>query len=309
MPNRNPVKIYGTGLQEISTAEKAAIVDRMVYLYYTDPSITLSVVASGGNLGSISDTRKQAGASNTDVTNYDTEAETANISTVTVNHARMSQSVATLSQPTDTNSIRFPLYQSGGNLHSMPFQDMIFTFASEAMSIIITDKPYKIHTSQTSPTGYTLVSASIVFQDTIANLAAYTVGGIGETLDQPTTYNNYYLHKKIAPAAGVGVGLMYVDTSGAIREYTDAQFDALLKETIRYTAVGWVNEKMRFFISTNTDANDGALLGTSMQNRIHDGTGNYQTRFVNANDYRAQEFPDGTASSGAGNYLKAKKYA
>ena len=26
-----------------------------------------------------------------------------------------------------------------------------------------------------------------------------------------------------------------------------------------------------------------------------DGSGNYQTRFVNANDYRAQEFPNGTA--------------
>jgi hypothetical protein len=27
------------------------------------------------------------------------------------------------------------------------------------------------------------------------------------------------------------------------------------------------------------------------------GSGNYQTRFVNTDDYRAQEFPDGTATT------------
>ena len=32
-----------------------------------------------------------------------------------------------------------------------------------------------------------------------------------------------------------------------------------------------------------------------MVNTILNGGGNYQTRFVNANDYRAQEFPNGTA--------------
>ena len=28
-----------------------------------------------------------------------------------------------------------------------------------------------------------------------------------------------------------------------------------------------------------------------------DGAGNYQTRFVDANDYRTQEFPNGTAQT------------
>ncbi len=31
-----------------------------------------------------------------------------------------------------------------------------------------------------------------------------------------------------------------------------------------------------------------------MTNTILNGSGNYQQRFVNADDYRAQEFPDGT---------------
>ena len=37
------------------------------------------------------------------------------------------------------------------------------------------------------------------------------------------------------------------------------------------------------------------------------GSGNYQTRFVNANDYRAQEFPDGTPTSINTYYLRIQK--
>ena len=37
------------------------------------------------------------------------------------------------------------------------------------------------------------------------------------------------------------------------------------------------------------------------------GTGNYQTRFVNADDYRAQEFPDGTPTTINTYYLRINK--
>ena len=74
-------------------AQITAVKNRVRYLYGgPSPSVTLSRVASGGSLGNISDTRKQAGASTTDVTNFDTAAETPNISTVTVNYARVSES-------------------------------------------------------------------------------------------------------------------------------------------------------------------------------------------------------------------------
>ena len=38
-----------------------------------------------------------------------------------------------------------------------------------------------------------------------------------------------------------------------------------------------------------------------------DGSGNYQTRFVNANDYRAQEFPNGTATTISTYFLRINK--
>jgi len=37
------------------------------------------------------------------------------------------------------------------------------------------------------------------------------------------------------------------------------------------------------------------------------GSGNYQTRFVNTDDYRAQEFPNGTATTINTYYLRINK--
>jgi len=37
------------------------------------------------------------------------------------------------------------------------------------------------------------------------------------------------------------------------------------------------------------------------------GSGNYQQRFVNANDYRAQEFPNGTAQTINTYFLKIRR--
>ena len=39
------------------------LLTQTVYQYSLNPSVTLSVVSSGGNLGTITDTRLQAGAS------------------------------------------------------------------------------------------------------------------------------------------------------------------------------------------------------------------------------------------------------
>ena len=44
--------------------------------------------------------------------------------------------------------------------------------------------------------------------------------------------------------------------------------------------------------------------GTGMADTRLNGSGNYQTRFVNNDDYRAQEFPNGTATTINTYYLR-----
>ena len=86
MAVRRPVKWNGTGFIDLSSGEMTAIQNEVVRLYGANPSVTLSVVSSGGSLGTMSDTRLQAGTGTTDATDFDTEAELEDVSTVTVNY-------------------------------------------------------------------------------------------------------------------------------------------------------------------------------------------------------------------------------
>ena len=302
MAIRTPLKIDSTNLKEMSTANRDNIIARMVQLYLTTPSVNLSVVGSSGSLAAITDTRMQAGASTTDVTNFDTAAETGNVSTVTVTYDKINESTASPANPADTGFIKYPIYTDGGNIKAMSKTDMYETFTAPAIDAIIAAQPYKIHTSTTVPTGYTLVSSTAVFSDTRANVGAYTAAGIGETQDQPTTISNYYLHKKTGSLAAYTNLPLYIDSNQNLKEYTVAEFDAVLNEVIRYAAVSLTSNKLRFYIGGT-----GTTCGTGMANTKLNGSGNYQQRYVNTNDYRTQEFPNGSVVTEATYYLKARK--
>ena len=58
---------------------------------------------------------------------------------------------------------------------------------------------------------------------------------------------------------------------------------------------------LRYFIGGG-----GTTLGTGMANTKLNGSGNYQTRQV-SDDYRAQEFPNGSVVTEATYYLKARR--
>ena len=60
MAVRTPLKLDGSNnLIEMSTTDINNIKNQVRYLYGTDPSVDLSYVSSGGNLGTITDIRLQ----------------------------------------------------------------------------------------------------------------------------------------------------------------------------------------------------------------------------------------------------------
>lgn len=304
MAIRTPLKLDSTNLKEMSSTDTSNIISRMVYLYLTDPSVTLSVVANSGSLTAINDTRMQAGAMSNSSTAFPSESTTAEPSVVTVAYDKIDETTASLSAPVDTNNIRFPVYNDSGNIKAMSLTDMYESFVSLASNgaseLIPAAQPYKIHTSTTPPTGYTLVSSTPVFIDTRANTSLYTASGIPETLDQPQTITSYYLHKANGTAVTAPTPL-YIDSNQNLKEYTAAEFDAVLKEIIRYTSVNLTSNTLRYFIG-----GAGTTLGTGMANTKLNGSGNYQTLQV-GDDYRAQEFPNGSVVTEATYYLKARR--
>ena len=309
MAVRRPLYVTAGGhLQEMTSAQVSEIIAQTCYQYSQNPSVTLSVVSSGGSVGTISDTRTQAGAYGTRVDRYPTEAETAEPSTVTVNYSKIDQTVASVSEFAGFASKSLPLYWTGSGLQVMSKEDIYNTFVEPAIDILVSSSTgtaqggtYQVYTG-TSLAGNTLVSGTAVFSDTRANTGAYTAGGIPETLDQPTTISNFYLHQ-INGADNSYTRPVGFTSGSDMQTHTKSEFDSALQTFVRYAAANRTNYKIRYSYST------GSNRGSGMTDTKLDGAGAYTQYFVNANDYRAQEFPNGTAQTINTYYLKIAKSA
>ena len=302
MAARTPLKLNGTNVREMASGDYDKVIERMTYLYLSDPSVTLSQVGSSGTLSAMSDTRTQAGSATSDATNFHTAGETPDVSTVTVSYDKISQATASLSAPADTSNIRFPVYIDGSNnVKAMTLQEMYDTYSGDVIDAIIAALPYQISTSTSPPSGYTNVSTTAVFTDTRANAGAYTAAGITETQDQPTTITNYYLHRSNGTDVAYTATPMTINGDGNLEELTSAEFDVICKEMIRYTSVNLASNKVRYYIDGS-----GTALGSGMVNTKLDGS-TYQTREVGGDDYRTQEFPAGSAATISTYYLRARK--
>jgi hypothetical protein len=157
--------------------------------------------------------------------------------------------------------------------------------------------------SATSVTGSTRVSATPIFTDTRADAAAYTAGGIGETQDQPTTITNYYLYTVDGSDTSY-TAPFFINGSNNLQVYADATFESLIQEWIRYTAASSTDG---YAISYNLGTSgSGNERGSGMADtKLNSST--YAQRFVNADDYRTQEFPSGTAVTQNTYYLRINK--
>ena len=320
MAVRTPLILDGSNnLKEMTTAQINAVKDRVRYLYGANPSVTLSRVASGGALGTITDTRKTSGAASVTTGNQDAdddgaaeyalEGDTAEPGTVTVNYDRIDRAEASTSASADTNSVAFPIYQTSGNIQSMSLTDVYDTFIHPAIDTITgSSQPqpgtYYIYTG-TTLAGYTAVSADPVFTDTRANTASFLAANIGTadtTQDFATTVTNYYLLSANNIAAPTMEQMLFIRNSDKnIEQYTQAEMDTWLQNCVRHVASQGSGTGTKISYNLN---GSGTNQGSGMTNTILDGSGNYQTRFVGADDYRSQEFPNGSATTAATHRLK-----
>jgi len=309
MSVRAPLYNNSGNIQEMTTAMVDEVIDQIVYQYSLSPSVALSVVSSSGSLGTISDTRLQAGASTTDATNFDTEGETPDVSTVTVNYAKIDSSTASITPTTDTGTTWPLYYNSSGQIQAMNLTDIKDTFLHPAIDLLsaatTTSQQAGTHfiSSATSVTGSTRVSSTPVFSDTRANAAAYTAGGIGETQDQPTTITNYYLYTVDGSDTSY-TAPFFINASNNLQIFAEATFESLIQEWIRYTAASSTDG---YAISYNLGTSgSGNERGSGMADtKLNSST--YTQRFVNANDYRTQEFPSGSAVTQNTYYLRINK--
>src|SRR6056300_224658 len=312
MAVRQPLYYNSGNLQEMTTTQVAEIVDQVVYQYSLNPSVSLSVVGSGGSLDAITDTRLQAGATSTSATAFPSEATTAEPSVVTVTYDKISETRASVTPTTDTGTTWPVYYTSSGQIQAMTLADVKDTFLHPAIDLLAAGTTttqqagtYHLNTN-TTVSGSTEVSGSntAIFVDTQADTSLYTAGGIGETLDQPKNVTSYYLFKVDGSNTSFTAPL-FVEGSNNLQTYPDATFKSLMQEWIRYTAVSSTDGySLSYNIGTSGSGN---TRGSGIADTRLNGSGNYQTRFVNTDDYRAQEFPNGTPTTINTYYLRINK--
>ena len=311
MAVRKPLYVSSGNLQEMDTTMVGQIVDQAVYQYSLAPSVALSVVGSSGTLAAITDTRKQAGAQSTSSTSTPSEGTTAEPSTVTVTYDKVTETRTAGSPTADTGKTWPVYYNSSGQIQAMNLTDVKDTFLHPAIDLLASGSTgtqqggtYHVSTSA-SVSGSTEVSgaSTAIFVDTRADTGAYAAGSIPETQDQPTTITNYYLHR-IDGSNTSYTEPYYLDGSNNIQEFTTANFDALLQAWIKSTAAGSTDG---FAISYSVGTSgSGQTRGSGMADTILDGSGNYQTRQEN-DDYRAQEFPNGSVTTANTYHLRINK--
>jgi len=304
---RAPLKYVNTGeLREMSTAEVTAWVDHICYLYGGNPSVTLTVdTGSAQNLQAMSDTRLQAGAVSTNASAFVAEGTTAEPGTVTVTYDRVAQTYASISPTSDTGTT-WPVYfdSSSKSIIAMSLADIKDTFLHPAIDKLIaasesdtTAGTFTVTTSATAATGYTNISTNAIFTDTRADTSAYAASGIPETLDQPTTITNYFLHRRNQGSDGFGslaTPLIIADSGQTLTaQTTEGVIEGLFLEWIRETA-SESGDGYQIVYSVGTSG--GNTRGTGMVDTRLNGAGNYQTRQV-SDDYRSQEFPNGSAAT------------
>ena len=310
MAVRTPLYNNSGNLQEMTSGMIDEIIDQIVYQYSTNPSVVLSVTGSGGSLGTIADTRLQAGAVSTSVSAFPSEATTQEPQTVTTNFSKIDSNNDSTSIVADTGRT-FPIYQSSGNIYAMSLTDFNDTFIHPAIDLLVAGTTttqqggtYFISTSS-SVAGATEVSGSstAVFTDTRADTSAYSAGTIGDhALDNPTSITNFYLHRIDGSDTAYSQTPMFIRGDGDLQVYPEATWESLILSHVRHVATSSTDG---FAVSYSLSS--GTTRGSGMTNTILNGSGNYQTRFVGADDYRAQEFPDGVATTSATTFLRITK--
>jgi hypothetical protein len=317
MAVRIPAKYDGTNIVEMTTGERTEWHAYIAYLYAQAPTVTLTVVSGSGTLTpGLTDTRMKAGAASQNSSAFVAEGSTAEPATVT------GTAYDKITGPTyntdgsaagDLGAVGYPLYINGdSDLQVMTQADYVDTFIYATLDAMIaasetaaTNGTYTIATAA-SVTNYTEVSGAgtAVFIDTRADTSAYAASGIPETLDQPTTVTSFFLQRQNRARAFPSAACLFADSNGDISQgplaADDSTFNAALAVDIKFRAAeDDAGHKLSYNINGSGNTRGTAIVDTRL-----DGAGAYTTNLVNADDYRAQEFPNGSAATIGTNTLK-----
>ena len=296
-------------LQEMTDAQVLLHKQKAIYQYSLDPSALLTVVSnSGANMAAITDTRLRSGVSVVSVSADPSASTSAPSATTDVSFDKINFAYDTSSgQTEDSDNRAFPIYRnSDGDIRAMSLDDMKDTFLHPAIDLMVVadtdnDDPnvagtYRIHTVS-SLTGFTEVSGAgtAIFTDTTSTgFAAGSIGTAGTTQEgSSSSVQSFFLLRRNGTDVDTNsIKLAQINSDGDIQEYSDGGTELLgnwLKFTAGQSGDGY---KITYAIGASVS---GTQRGSAITNKQLGSTVT-STTLVDANDYRAQQFPSGSAT-------------
>ena len=299
--------------QVCTQAEVIQISTEMIRQYGANPSATISV--GSGNMGAITDTRLEVGAVGNDATNFDTQGETADVSTETVSFNALVGAFHGVSAPSfsrgteisnSTNTaFSFPCYidatsTAESSIRQFNLDDMLDTFWHPVAEAIVAGGTtpdaagsYITHTA-TSLANHTLVSSTPIFTDTRATASDYTAGGVPEAADQQDVVTNYYLLRRNVSTVNYTPYLVGFAKNVSIPQLIPhATLSSQLQAIARYGAINESGYRIQYRFGTGTGSSF-TTKSTAIDTKLNSSA--YLTRQV-GDDYRSQEVPAGSAAT------------
>ena len=296
-------------LQEMTDAQVLLHKQKAIYQYSLDPSALLTVVSnSGANMAAITDTRLKSGVSVVSVSADPSASTSAPSATTDVSFDKINFAYDTSSgQTEDSDNRAFPIYRnSDGDIRAMSLDDMKDTFLHPAIDLMVVADAsaddsnvagtYRIHTVS-SLTGFTEVSGAgtAIFTDTTSTgFAAGSIGTAGTTqTGSSSSVQSFFLLRRNGTDVDTNsIKLAQINSDGDIQEYSDGGTELLgnwLKFTAGQSGDGY---KITYAIGASVS---GTQRGSAITNKQLGSTVT-STTLVDANDYRAQQFPSGSAT-------------
>ena len=303
MTVRRPLTQDGTsGLIEMTSAQITAVANLGVYLFQQSSPIALTVVSSGGSLGTITDNRTGASAiatssgAGTPGNSGDDHPSAGSLTNTATNFDKINFTNTTPSQPTGNF---FPVYwdTATGRITEMTLVDFLDTFWLPARATLIESTV----TSSQANTFFVSSSATVadstnlgaVFIDTVTNPAAFS--GISATTDRANVTNaTFSLYKRTTGLADPGniVLPVRIDGTSGVAMPSQANFRTLFGDELRYAVSATTGYKIEYNIDGSGNSR-GAMTDSTITGATQatDTLGSSPSQ-----TYRSQNFPSGTSS-------------
>jgi hypothetical protein len=310
MTIRYPLYVDNGNLRAMTDADLVQWRKKAIYQYSLDPSALLTVVSnSGANMAAITDTRLRSGVSVVSVSADPSASTSAPSLTVDVSFDKINFAYDTDNdQDNDTDGRSFPVYADNeGNIRAMSLSDMKDTFLHPAIDLMVVADAsaddsnvagtYRIHTAS-SLTDFTEVSGAgtAIFTDTTSTgFAAGSIGTAGTTQEgSSSTVQNFFLLRRNGTDVTPDHSPIYITDSGNLQTFSIGAAGTLLGNWLKYTAAQSADGyKITYAIGASVS---GTQRGSSILNKQLGSTVT-STTLVNTNDYRAQQFPSGSATT------------